>query len=99
MTSALNLVPELFVELYRNAAEGNWVAARKAQNVINPLIQAILRYPVHPAVKVLLAHSGLDCGGCLAPRRSLTPKEEAQLLEEVKRLKNLPATFAVATAR
>jgi len=97
--SIYNLVPELFVDLYRNAVEGNWTAARAVQNVINPLIQVILRYPVPPAVKALLRHTGLDCGACLPPRRLLIPEEERELVKAVSKLPGLPARFASAAAR
>lgn len=74
--SIYNLVPECFVKLYGHAAAGEWEAARQVQGPINELIAEILRYPVHPAVKTVLRWTGLDCGGCLAPRRTLTAAEE-----------------------
>jgi N-acetylneuraminate lyase len=74
-----NLVPHWFVELYRLASAGEWEAARRVQARINDLIRVVLRYPVFPAVKLILDWMGLDCGRCLAPRRSLTAAEEREL--------------------
>lgn len=74
-----NLVPELFVEVYRLGQAGKWTEARAVQARINELIELTLRYPCFPAVKAILRWSGLDCGRCLEPRRSLTPEEEHRL--------------------
>ena len=77
--SIYNLVPERFVALYQHAAAGRWDEARKIQDPINEFIRVILRYPVNPAVKAILAWSGIDCGKCILPRRSLTSAEERDL--------------------
>lgn len=77
--STYNLIPETYVELYRHVRLGHWEEARKIQNKINEFIQAILRYPVHPAIKQLLAWSGIDCGNCIPPRRELTAAEQTEL--------------------
>src|SRR5439155_27259256 len=62
-----NLVPDWFVEVYRRAQAGDWTGARAVQDEITELIRIVLRFPALPAVKFLLAHIGLDCGGCVAP--------------------------------
>jgi N-acetylneuraminate lyase len=79
-----NLVPELFVEVYRLAQSGCWTEARAVQARINALIELTLPYPCFPAVKAILRWSGLDCGNCLEPRRSLTPEEERRLRDAVR---------------
>lgn len=73
-----NVVPELFVKLYEEAAAGKWQQARETQAEVNELITIGLRYPVHPAAKKLLAWSGIDCGPCVTPRRALTAAEEGE---------------------
>jgi N-acetylneuraminate lyase len=75
--SIYNLVPEQFVSLCMCAAAGMWKQARQIQDAINELISVILNYPVNPALKAILVWSGIDCGPCIAPRRRLTPSEEA----------------------
>jgi N-acetylneuraminate lyase len=79
-----NLAPELFVEVYRLGQAGRWTEARAVQARINELIELTLPYPCFPAVKAILRWSGLDCGRCLEPRRSLTPDEERALREAVR---------------
>jgi N-acetylneuraminate lyase len=83
--SIYNLLPEHFVALYGHAQAGRWEEARRLQYRINEFIEVILRYPVNPAVKSLLRASGLDCGVCIAPRRSLTPMEETALRDAIGR--------------
>jgi N-acetylneuraminate lyase len=84
-----NLIPELFTEVARLAAQGCWAEARAVQARINELIELTVRYPCVPAVKTILRWSGTDCGRCLEPRRSLTPDEERGLREAL-----LASTFA-----
>jgi N-acetylneuraminate lyase len=71
-----NLVPELFVEVWRLSQAGRFVEARAVQARINELIELTTRYPCFPAVKTILRWSGIDCGDCLEPRRKLTADEE-----------------------
>ena len=82
--SIYNLVPEHFVTLYKHAATGRWEEARMEQGRINRFIQVMLQFPVNPAVKAILKWSGIDCGTCLLPRRSLTAAEERQLRSQIE---------------
>jgi N-acetylneuraminate lyase len=77
--SIYNLVPELFVELYRMARQGRWDDARQVQVRINELISILLRFPLIPAIKMLLKWSGVDCGECLPPRRALSTDQQREL--------------------
>jgi N-acetylneuraminate lyase len=79
-----NIVPELFMEIYQLTTENKWQEARAVQKKVNALIEAAIRFPVFPAIKKMLAWSGIDCGECLAPRRSLTVEEENALREAVR---------------
>lgn len=83
--STYNLIPESYVAMYQLVTEKRWEEARLIQGKINQLIQAILRYPVHPAIKQLLQWSGIDCGKCILPRRELTGEEQAALRAEVQK--------------
>ena len=78
-----NLTPELFVRVYNCARQGDWDGARAAQDRVNDLIRLTLRFPCFAAVKRMLAWSGLDCGACLGPRRTLTPAEEERLRQDL----------------
>jgi len=74
--SFYNLVPELLVEVWDKARAGDWAGARATQDRINELIELTLRYPMLPAIKTMLAWSGIDCGPCFAPRCRLTADQE-----------------------
>ena len=77
--SFYNLVPELFVRLHAAAVEGRWQDARALQQRINVLIGITLQFPLFPAVKQMLAWSGLDCGTCLPPRAPLDDEQQRAL--------------------
>jgi N-acetylneuraminate lyase len=81
--SFYNLVPELFVELFRNCQAAQWAEARARQDHINDLIRAVLAFPMLAAIKRLLTWSGIDCGYPVPPRRALTSDEEHSLREAV----------------
>jgi N-acetylneuraminate lyase len=77
--SFYNLIPELFVETFEHAQAGKWAEARKTQDRINKLIQAVLRFPMLASIKHLLTISGIDCGNPKAPRRPLHEDEATRL--------------------
>jgi N-acetylneuraminate lyase len=78
-----NLVPELFVRIYEAAAAGRWDEARTVQQRVNALIRITLRFPAFPAVKQILAWSGLNCGACLPPRTRLDVEQQRVLQESL----------------
>ena len=77
--SFYNVAPELFVRLYRAARDGQWDEARGLQQRINVLIRLTLAFPLFPAIKQMLAWSGIDCGACLAPRARLDADQQRAL--------------------
>jgi N-acetylneuraminate lyase len=99
--SFYNVAPELFVRLWALTRQGEWEQARMAQQQINEMIAIGLRFPTHPAVKAMVARrgpSGIDCGQCLPPRRSLTDEEEARMDELIARSDFVSALFARGAA-
>jgi N-acetylneuraminate lyase len=97
--STYNLMPAAFVALHRHTVAGDWTAARAVQSRINEFIAILLRYPVNPGVKAALRASGIDCGLCVAPRRSLTPAEEKDLLASLAAIELGRELFAAAAAK
>ncbi|MGH9847459.1 MAG: dihydrodipicolinate synthase family protein [Blastocatellia bacterium] len=95
--SFYNVAPELFVEMYELTRKGEWESARAMQRRINEMIAIGLRFPVNPVVKAMLARTGLDCGGCLPPRRGLTAAEEAKLDQMLAQSRFGATLFAGAT--
>jgi N-acetylneuraminate lyase len=94
--SFYNLVPELFVDIWQHASEGRYRQAREAQDRVNELIAIVLQYPMIPALKAILAWSGIDCGPAVAPRRRLTPDETAQLKTDLEAADFAPDRFLSA---
>ncbi len=76
--SFYNVAPELFLETYRLAREGRFVEARRMQDRINDLISIVIRFPMIPALKAVLAWRGIPCGPSLTSR-ALTADESHQL--------------------
>ena len=76
-----NLLPELFVEIYDAATSGRWDRARDVQRRVNIALRIALQFPFFPAVKQMLAWSGLDCGVCLPPRAGLDADQQHRLRE------------------
>lgn len=77
--SIYNLVPEWFVRLRKDAATGDWSAAREIQDRINDLIRVLQRFPFLPALKQILTWEGIECGAVVAPGEGLTPEQESSL--------------------
>jgi N-acetylneuraminate lyase len=77
--SIYNLIPEEFVRLYELSESGKWPEALVVQGRVNELIEVVLRFPLHPGVKLLLKWSGIDCGTCVRPRRDLSNAEVEEL--------------------
>lgn len=74
-----NVMPHLFVDLYRRARKGDWEGARGVQDAINTVIRIALQYPCFPAIKEMLRWRGIDCGACIRPRGGLTAAQATQL--------------------
>jgi N-acetylneuraminate lyase len=82
--SFYNVIPQLFVDLYAYARNGQWEEARRIQDRINELIRITSRFPTVSATKTMLKWRGYDCGRCIAPHENLTETGELQLRELVK---------------
>lgn len=96
--STYNLIAGSFVELYRHASAGRWEEARRTQNRVNEFISVLLRYPIHPAIKQVLAWTGIDCGSCIPPRRPLSAAEQDDLRERLLKTE-LGGQLLAVTAR
>lgn len=79
--STYNLMPELFVALYRQAGAGDWAAAIDTQDRINKRIRILLGYPLIPAIKHLL-----NCGQAVEPKSALTQGQQKELRARMETL-------------
>ena len=85
--STYNIMPQLFVKLWRAFRAGETAAAARVQLRINEIIQALLVVELMGGVKQTMAWMGLPCGEPRSPNRELSPEESARLktsLEEVR---------------
>ncbi len=73
--SFYNLIPELFVEVFRLSRQAAWDQVRQVQARINELIEIVLAFPLVPAIKTILGWQGIPCGNAVLPRRALTGDE------------------------
>jgi N-acetylneuraminate lyase len=78
-----NVLPELFVDVFRLARGGNWEGARLVQDAINTVIRIAVQFPCFPAVKQMLRWRGIDCGECARPRAGLTNAQAAELRRQL----------------
>lgn len=98
--SFYNVIPHLFMEVWRLTRENRYDAAMGVQQRINDFIAITLRYPLFPALKAMLRWTGIDCGDCLAPRRpSLTPDEIGRLRSELRAAGLFDSILAPADVR
>ena len=77
--STYNVMPKLFIELYRHARANRWAEAVAVQDRINQFIRVLLGMPLIPALKQIMRWRGIDCGEAVGPRRRLTAEEVATL--------------------
>jgi N-acetylneuraminate lyase len=81
--STYNLVPEIYVALYRHTLRGEWEKARQLQQVLNQLIVTLVKYPFLPALKAALGTIGFECGPTLNGERFQSGAQRQQFLSEL----------------
>jgi N-acetylneuraminate lyase len=78
-----NVIPHMFVDLYRRARTGDWEGARGVQDGINTIVRIALQFPCFPAIKEMLRWRGIDCGPCIRPRGALTAGQAGELRRQL----------------
>jgi N-acetylneuraminate lyase len=81
--STYNLVPEVYVALYRHTLRGEWEKARQLQQMLNQLIATLIKYPFLPALKAALGSGGFECGPTLNGERFQSEAQRQQFLSEL----------------
>ena len=92
--STYNVMPHLYVKLWRAFQAKDMDAAVAVQLRVNERIRVLLTTDVLASVKQTLAWIGIDVGAPRAPGRPLTAEEAAQLkgsLQSVGFFDDLPA--------
>ncbi len=83
--STQNVLPEIFVEIYRNFKEGNLKQAMKLQEKITIAVSLFKKYKGLASWKMGLKFRGIDVGYSRAPfKKKLSPEEEKEFLKEWK---------------
>lgn len=83
--STQNVLPEIFVEIYRNFKEGNIKKAMELQKRITIAVSLLHKYGKIYAWKAAMKFRGIDAGYCRNPiKEKLSPSEEEKLKKEWK---------------
>lgn len=81
-----NIMPKLFVNIYRFFKEGKLEAARAEQEKANRIIELLLKWNVFAGVKDILDMLGYECGETTYPLKRFTPEERAAFRAELEAL-------------
>jgi N-acetylneuraminate lyase len=92
--STYNLVPEIYVALYRHTLRGEWEKARQLQRILNRLIVVLVKYPFLPALKAALGSTGFACGPTLNGEQFESEARREEFLSELALV--MPQQGAVA---
>lgn len=80
--STYNIMPQMYVNLYRHYLNGDVDGARSIQFKVNRVIHLLLRFGVFPGIKALLEYQGYDVGYCTSPMKRLGAEEQELLRRE-----------------
>ena len=81
--STYNVMPEVYMEIYRAAQRGDWECARRWQSRANNVLTVLLRYPFFPALRALVQQKGFDCGPMMSGEDFRSPAQRQQMFEEL----------------
>ena len=82
-----NVMPKLFVEIYRSFHAGDMASAQAAQFKANRLIEILIKFGVVCSLKEVLAMLGYDCGNQVYPQKRFTDEERAGLHEALREIR------------
>ena len=77
--STYNFMGRIYSEIIEHYERGELDAARRLQAVAARIVHAILKHPLHPALKATMAIAGVDCGPPRLPLIGLDEKGLATL--------------------
>lgn len=81
--STYNFMLPKIKAIYNNFIAGDEKAAMKAQDEVNKIIHALLKYKVIPGVKVILEKQGLKVGNAAFPQKRYTEEEKEVLWNKI----------------
>ncbi|RRD63966.1 dihydrodipicolinate synthase family protein [Fretibacterium sp. OH1220_COT-178] len=86
--SFYNLMPEVFLDIYRLQRQGDLQAATRRQREADLIILKALEYSYYAVIKLGMKWSGVDAGYCRAPFTNYTDKEEMFLRQTFRLLRD-----------
>ena len=81
--STYNFMLPKIKAVYNNFIAGNGAEAMNAQNEVNKIIHALLKYKVIPGVKVILEKQGYEVGNAAFPQKRYTEEEKEILWNKI----------------
>jgi N-acetylneuraminate lyase len=81
-----NFMADKFVKIYELFLDGKIQQAMLLQEKATAIITAIMRFGLSPSIKVILRDQGIDCGVCREPFKTLSEKDECELLTIVSKI-------------
>jgi N-acetylneuraminate lyase len=84
--SFYNLIPELFLDIYKAVQNGDLAAAREKQRTANAVIMFILERGFLVGLRACMQWMGLDAGWCRKPFGRLDKATEEKYRNEFKEL-------------
>jgi len=81
-----NVMPKIYIELYRSFISGNIKRAQDAQFKVNKVIDIMLRYDAFTAVKDILEMIGFTVGYYTLPIKRFTKLEQESFRDELKKI-------------
>lgn len=97
--STYNVMPEVYVAIYKAAQSADWERARRLQMGVTAMIKLLLRYPFFPALRALMEAQGMDCGPMMSRECFSSAAQKQNFLAEFnQRFSEVFPQFAAAPA-
>lgn len=84
--STYNVMPELYLDIYRASQQGRWEEARQAQYRANEVIDLLLTFPFFPALRAAMKTRGFDCGPMMSGEEIGSSEVQVRFQREFEQL-------------
>lgn len=81
--STYNMMPQVYLEIFRAAQRGDWESARRWQSRANDVLTVLLRYPFFPALRTVIKERGFDCGPMMSGETFRSSAQQQQFFSEL----------------
>lgn len=80
--STQNVIPELFLEIYRSFKSGDIQKAMECQQLVTRAVSLLIQYGGMSAWKAALSFRGIDAGLCKPPLRTALPDQDKDAMRK-----------------